>query len=337
MRMLGIETSCDETAAGVVEDGRIMMSNVVSSSEALHAQFGGIVPELASRQHILALPWVVQAAIERAGVDWDDLTAIAVTHGPGLAGSLLTGLSYAKGLAFARSLPLVPVNHLEGHLYANWLDAPEPEFPAVSLIVSGGHTALFLVTSHGHYQQLGATMDDAAGEAFDKVARLLGLGFPGGPAIQRAAATAERAGTGYQLPRARLAGTDNFSFSGLKTATLHLLQRIEQAGDAIPVAEVAAAFQTAVVDVLVAKTVETAIRHEARCVLLGGGVAANLLLRAALAERCPAPVRVAPVQLCTDNGAMIAAAGYFRYLAGDRAPLDLDVTPNLPLATLATS
>ena len=332
MRILGIETSCDETAAGVVEDGRVMLSNVVSSSEALHAQFGGIVPELASRQHILALPWVVQTALERAGAGWDGLTAIAVTHGPGLAGSLLTGLSYAKGLAFARSLPLVPVNHLEGHLYANWLDAPEPAFPAVSLIVSGGHTALFLVAGHGRYQQLGSTLDDAAGEAFDKVARLLGLGFPGGPAIQRAAVAAERSAT-YELPRAWLKGTDNFSFSGLKTATLHLLQRIERAGGPVPVAEVAAAFQTAAVDVLVAKTVETAIRHEARCVLLGGGVAANLLLRAVLAERCPVPVRVSPVQLCTDNGAMIAAAGYFRYLAGDRAPLDLDVTPNLPLAT----
>lgn len=330
MRILGIETSCDETAAGVVEDGRVLLSNVVSSQEALHAQYGGVVPEVASRQHLLALPATVEAALQRAGVGWGGIDAIAVTHGPGLAGALLTGVSYAKGLAYALGLPLVPVNHLEGHLYANWIDAPEPEFPAVSLIVSGGHTALFLATGHGAYRQLGATLDDAAGEAFDKVARLLGLGFPGGPAIQRVAAGA-RPRPGLELPRAWLPGTADFSFSGLKTATLHLLRRLESEGEAAPVAEIAAAFQEAVVDVLAAKTVEAAQAWHARSVLLGGGVAANLLLRQALAERSPVPVRVAPVPLCTDNGAMVAAAGYFRYLAGERATLDLDATPNLPL------
>ncbi len=334
MRIIGIETSCDETAAGVVEDGRHLLSNVISSQEHLHAQYGGIVPEVAAREHLLALPATIRTALERAGTDWEQIDAIAVTHGPGLAGSLLTGLSYAKGLSYALGLPLVPVNHLEGHLYANWLDAPEPEFPAVALIVSGGHTALFLASGHGTYQRLGGTLDDAAGEAFDKVARLLGLGFPGGPAIQRAAAALGASPRSFQLPRAWLPGTADFSFSGLKTATLHLLQRLEREGEPAPVAEIAAAFQGAVIEVLVAKTVAAVAEHGARSVLLGGGVAANLMLREVLAERAPVPVRVAPVALCTDNGAMIAAAGYFRFHAGDRGSLDLDVAPNLPLTAL---
>lgn len=314
----------------MVVDGRHLLSNVIASQEALHAQYGGVVPEVASRQHLLALPATVAAALQQANCDWSGIDAIAVTHGPGLAGSLLTGLSYAKGLSYALGLPLVPVNHLEGHLYANWLDAPEPEFKAVALIVSGGHTALFLVEGHGHYQRLGGTLDDAAGEAFDKVARLLGLGFPGGPAIQRNAATGGGSG-GFKLPRAWLPGTADFSFSGLKTATLHLLQRLEREGEQAPIAEIAASFQEAVVAVLVTKTVAAVQEHDARSVLLGGGVAANLLLRQALAERSPVAVRVAPVALCTDNGAMIAGAGYFRHQAGDRALLDLDVIPNLPL------
>ena len=327
--ILGIETSCDETAAAVVAGGHRLLSNVVASQESLHARFGGIVPEVASRQHLLELPSVVEAAVERANRGWPDIEAIAVTHGPGLAGSLLVGVNYAKALAFARNLPLIPVHHLEGHIYSTCLDAREPEFPALCLIVSGGHTGLFLMADHGRYQSLGQTVDDAAGEAFDKVARLLGLGFPGGPAIQRAAAGA--ATPPFQLPRAWLRGSDDFSFSGVKTAALHLVEKL-QAGGNVPVEEVAKAFQDAVVDVLVRKTTSAALRHGAREILLSGGVAANLLLRERLAERAEVPLRVAPVSLCTDNGAMIASCGYFGLRAGHRAGWDLDVHPHLPLA-----
>lgn len=327
--VLGIETSCDETSAAVVEEGRHLRSNVVASQEEIHARFGGIVPEVASRQHLLALGPVVTAALERAAVDWSDIEAIAVTHGPGLAGSLLVGVNFAKALAYARGLPLLAVNHMEGHIYSNWLDAPDPSFPLLCLLVSGGHTGLFLMKDHGRYQQLGRTRDDAAGEAFDKVARLLGLGFPGGPAIQRAAT--EAAPSSYRLPRAWLRGTGDFSFSGLKTATLHLVQQLEAEEPALPTAELAAAFQQAVVDVLVTKTVEAARDCGAREILLGGGVAANLPLRETMAARASVPLRVPPVSLCTDNGAMIAACGYFLWRSGHRAPWDLDVYPSLPL------
>jgi N6-L-threonylcarbamoyladenine synthase len=243
---------------------------------------------------------------------------------------LLVGVNYAKALAYAKGLPLLAVNHLEGHIYSNWLDAEDPPFPLLCLLVSGGHTGLFLMEDHGRYRQLGQTLDDAAGEAFDKVARLLELGFPGGPAIQRAAAGAA-AHPSYRLPRAWLRGTDDFSFSGLKTATLHLVQRLTAAGAALPTPEVAAAFQGAVVEVLVTKAVAAARRHDVRAVLLGGGVAANLLLREALAAQAPVPVRSPPISLCTDNGAMVAACGFFRWRSGHRAPWDLDVYPSFPL------
>lgn len=330
MRILGIETSCDETAVAVVEDGTHLLSNVVASQEELHARFGGIVPEVASRQHLLALPPAVQQALDQTNLSWDQIDAIAVTHGPGLAGSLLVGLSYAKALAFARGLPLIAVNHLEGHIYSNWLETPAPPFPALCLLVSGGHTGLFLMEGHGRYQALGGTRDDAAGEAFDKVARLLGLGFPGGPAIQQ---SAQGASPGeLRLPRAWLPGTDDFSFSGLKTATLHLVQRLEREEARLPVTQVAAAFQESVVEVLVSKTLAAAERYRVATILLGGGVAANLALRETFVDRSPVPVHVAPPRLCTDNGAMIAACGYFRWQAGHRAGWDLDVSPNLPLA-----
>ena len=329
MRILGIETSCDETAAAVVEDGHRILANVVASQEEIHARYGGIVPEVASRQHLLSLVPVVHAALERSGLDWDGIDALAVTCGPGLAGSLLTGVNYAKALAFARGLPLIPINHLEGHIYSNWLDALPPQFPLLCLLVSGGHTGLFFMEDHGRYQQLGNTRDDAAGEAFDKVARMLGLGFPGGPAIQQAATTGPT--HRYRLPRAWLRGTEDFSFSGLKTAALHLVRELERGGD-LPVAELAAAFQDSVVDVLVTKTLEAADRSGAAEILLGGGVAANLMLRETMEQRASIPVQVAPVRLCTDNGAMIAACGYFRWQQGDRAPWDLDVHPSLRLA-----
>ena len=334
-RILAIETSCDETAAAVIGDGRHVLSNVVASQEALHAPYGGVFPELASRQHILSIVPVIEEALTKAAVGWGDLDALAVTYGPGLAGSLLVGVNTAKALSLARGLPLVGVNHLEGHIYANWLrvppneDKPDPEFPLVCLIVSGGHTDLVLMTGHDRYLALGSTLDDAAGEAFDKVARMLGLGYPGGPAIQRTAGGGDPGA--LTLPRAWLPGTYDFSFSGLKTAVLRLTREIEAAGGDIPVADVARAFQDAVVDVLVTKTVQAAAAYGAREVLLAGGVAANAALREAIAAQSPAPVRYPAIWLCTDNAAMIGAAGYFAWDDGRRSGWDLDVVPSLPL------
>ncbi|MSQ15182.1 MAG: tRNA (adenosine(37)-N6)-threonylcarbamoyltransferase complex transferase subunit TsaD [Dehalococcoidia bacterium] len=332
MKILGIETSCDETAASIVEDGTRLLSNVVASQEEIHAKYGGIVPEVASRQHLLSMIPVINEALSAASARWDDLDAIAVTHGPGLAGSLLVGVNTAKTLAFATGLPLVPVNHMEGHIYANWLENPPSEFPLVCLLVSGGHTGLFLMKDHGDYTYLGSTRDDAAGEAFDKVARLLGLGFPGGPAIQRVATP--NVPSRKKLPRAWLRGNDDFSFSGLKTAVLRMVEdgRLENRDPEEQVRTVATEFQNAVVDVLTTKTVGAAARHGARAILLGGGVAANLFLREVMAQRSPVPVIVASPRLCTDNAAMIAAAGFFRFQAGDRADLSLDVHPALKLA-----
>jgi len=347
VQILAIETSCDETAAAVIADGRVILSNVVASQEAIHAKYGGVFPEVASRQHVLAIVPVLQEALELARTRWEDLAAVAVTYGPGLAGSLLVGVNAAKGIAVARGLPLIGVNHLEGHIYANWLltnhavpetiSAPsrpcvvsalasEPEFPLLCLIVSGGHTELVLMPGHLQYQPLGATLDDAAGEAFDKVARLLDLGYPGGPAIQ--AAALQGAPGAVDLPRAWLRGTYDFSFSGLKTAVLHLVQRAN--GDLNP-ADVAVAFQESVVEVLVEKTARAAEEFGVKEVLVAGGVAANRFLRERLAERISRPVRYPPIWLCTDNAAMIGAAGYYAWKAGRRNGLDLDVVPSLAL------
>jgi N6-L-threonylcarbamoyladenine synthase len=329
MKILGIETSCDETAASVVTDGRSVLSNVVASQVHLHAQYGGVVPEVASRHHLEALLPVVETALREARCTWSDLTAMAVTNAPGLVGSLLVGLNAAKAIAFARSLPLVAVNHLEAHLYANWLDEGEPPpFPLLGLIVSGAHTDLVVMEDHGRFRALGRTRDDAAGEAFDKVARLLGLGFPGGPAIEKAAAPVDR--PSLRLPRAWLGRAYDFSFSGLKTATLHLTRRYTEAD--LPVAEVAAAFQEAVVDVLVAKTVRAAREERVSVIVLGGGVAANTALREELARRAPVPVRIPPRALCTDNGAMVAACGYYRFRRGLVAGLDADAIAVMPIA-----
>ena len=332
MKILGIETSCDETAAAVVEDGRRLLSNVVASQAALHVRYGGVVPEVASRQHLEALLPVLEAALDQAGCIWRDLDAIAVTAGPGLAGSLLVGVNAAKALAYARGLPLIAVNHLEAHLCANWIDEegsgqPPPPFPLLGLIVSGGHTDLVVMGGHGQLRLLGRTRDDAAGEAFDKVARLLGLGFPGGPAIERTAAAV--IGPSLRLPRAWLGESDDFSFSGLKTAVLHLVRG--ERGPPPPIDETAAAFQEAVVDVLAAKAARAARREGVRGVLLSGGVAANGPLRRALARRSPVPVFVPSPVLCTDNGAMVVACAFYRFEAG-RAGWELDVTPNLPVA-----
>ncbi len=334
-RILAIETSCDETAAAVIGDGRHVLSNVVASQESLHAAFGGVFPELASRQHILAIAPVVEEALAKASAGWADLTAIAVTYGPGLAGSLLVGVNTAKALALARNIPLVGVNHLEGHIYANWLrvapnaEKGDPEFPIVALIVSGGHTDLVLMNEHCHYESLGSTLDDAAGEAFDKVARMLGLGYPGGPAIQRAAEAGDAAA--IDLPHAWLPGTYDFSFSGLKTAVLRLTRQFEAQGQAIPAADVAAAFQRVVVDVLVEKTIRAADEYGATEILLAGGVAANTALRARIAGQSIIPVRYPAIWLCTDNASMIGAAGHFAWEVGRRSGWDLDVVPGLPL------
>ena len=344
MRVLGIETSCDETAVGVVERGTQLLSSVIGSQVDVHARYGGIVPEVASRQHVLAMLPIYREALDRAGVSPRSLDAVAVTVGPGLAGALLVGANFAKGLAMALGVPLLGVNHLEGHVYAAWLEegvdpARSPGFPLVCLLASGGHTDLLFMEEHGRYTLLGATRDDAAGEAFDKAARVLGLGFPGGPEIQRLATTASEA---ERLPRAWMRGSLDFSFSGVKTALLHRARALGVAEDddgvtapeGVP-AKLAAGFQEAVVDVLVHKTVEAAKRYGARGVLLGGGVAANTLLREELARRCPLPVIVPRPSLCTDNGAMVAAAAYFApNPASAPSALDQDVVPSLRLGLL---
>ncbi len=340
-RILGIESSCDETAAAVVENGRVILSSIVASQVDLHAQYGGIFPEVASRQHILTIYPIVEQALRAAHVDLSNVDAIAVTRGPGLPGSLVVGVNAAKGLAIGCGRPLIGINHLEGHLYSAWLykangkeeAPPEPEFPLLTLIVSGGHTELVLMRDHLTYESLGATLDDAAGEAFDKVARLLGLPYPGGPAIQT---VVEQGGdpSQIQFPRAWLEGTSNFSFSGLKTAVLREVRNLEERGVDIPVADYAASFQEAVVEVLVVKTLQAAQGLEAKEILVAGGVSANKALREAFLARSPLPVHIPPISLCTDNAAMIAGAGCFRFQAGQRDKLDMDVLPNWPLSEL---
>ncbi|MBN1401469.1 MAG: tRNA (adenosine(37)-N6)-threonylcarbamoyltransferase complex transferase subunit TsaD [Anaerolineae bacterium] len=357
--ILGIESSCDETAAAVVEDGRTLLANVVASQVELHEKYGGVFPEMASRQHMVTITPVIREALEQAGLGWRDLGAIAVVQGPGLSGSLLVGVNVAKALAWAQGLPLIGVNHIEAHLYANWLVPPggdpeafrAPSFPLICLIVSGGHTDLVVMREHHDYERLGHTLDDAAGEAFDKVARLLGLGYPGGPAIQASAVDGDP--TAYPLPRAVNVGPYDFSFSGLKTAVLRLVQELRQergeevdvqgeklaeAGlaeqaHAFPVADLAASFQAALVDALVTRTAYAASQYEAVQVLIAGGVAANRLLREEMTHRLEIPVRFPPIAFCTDNAAMVAAAGYYRYLEGKRSHLDLDVIPDLSLVT----
>jgi N6-L-threonylcarbamoyladenine synthase len=327
MKVLGIETSCDETAAAVVEDGQRVISNVVASQIDIHARYGGVVPEVASRQHLLTIIPVISQAMQ--GMSWADIDGIAVTYGPGLAGSLLVGVNVAKAIALARKLPLTAVNHLEAHIYANWLDSSQPggdsqvRFPCLCLIVSGGHSDLVLMKGHGQFGKVGRTRDDAAGEAFDKAARILGLGYPGGPAIEQAA----RSGIPcLPLPRAWLKDGHDFSFSGLKTALWHLAHK-----GGISVADAAASFQLAVVDVLVAKTIEAARELKVQQILLSGGVAANKALRDQFLANSPIPVLIPPPHLCTDNAAMVAACGYFHFQSGQTTGYDLDVVPSLTL------
>lgn len=336
-RILGIETSCDETAAAVVENGRTIHSNVVASQVDLHAQYGGVFPEVASRQHIRTIQVIIEQALQQAHFSLADMDAVAVTRGPGLAGSLVVGVNFAKGLALSADLPLIGVNHLEGHIYSAWLhpaditNPPEqPCFPLVCLLVSGGHTELNLITDYLAYRSLGKTLDDAAGEAFDKVARLLGLSYPGGPSIQKAAQNGNPAA--FQFPRARLEGSWDFSFSGLKTAVLREVRKLEEHSTSLPVEDLAASFQAAVVDVLVSKTINAAHAFNAKQILVAGGVSANACLRNAFQAQSDFPVHIPPLSLCTDNAAMIAAAGYFHYSFGRRDDLDFDVLPTWPLS-----
>lgn len=333
MRILAFETSCDETAAAVVEDGTRVLSNIVASQIDIHRRYGGIVPEVASRQHVLSIVPVYQEALDSSGLSLDDIDRVAVTHGPGLAGSLLVGVNFAKALAASRGIPLFGVNHMEAHVYANWLAFPTPpeddsRFPALCLIVSGGHTELQLMRAHGHYQLLGRTRDDAAGEAFDKAARLLDLGYPGGPVIEKAALQATDR---LSLPRAWLQGTCDFSFSGVKTALWHLVDREKLLNRPNLAANAAASFQDAVVDVLVGKTLRAAEDFGATCILLSGGVAANSSLRDRLSQDSPIDVFIPPRSFCTDNAAMVAACSYFS--GGPTSPggPGLDVEPGLSL------
>lgn len=390
MLILGIESSCDETGAALVQDGRYLLSNVVASQIEIHNRYGGVVPEVASRQQLATIIPVIETALEQSGRSWDAIDAIAATYGPGLAGSLLVGLTVGKTLALARSLPFLGVNHLEAHIYANWLRTTgnaaepadlqgawnyregDPSFPLICLVVSGAHSELVLVRDHGQYELLGRTRDDAAGEAFDKVARILGLEYPGGPSIQRAAQQAEAevaqqnkplalARNAYRLPRAWLRGTYDFSFSGLKTAMLHLAEGATEkqlasartaTGEGKQVSQytrmgaqaalkgtpnitfLASSFQEAIVDVLAVKTRLAAQEYHVKQVMLAGGVAANVSLRARLEQEL-SPLKIGltypPIEFCTDNAAMIAGAAFFHLSQGEQHGLDLDVQPGLSL------
>jgi N6-L-threonylcarbamoyladenine synthase len=326
-RILGIETSCDETAAAVVEDGRVVWSSVVSSQVDLHERFGGVVPEIASRAHVELIAEVVEQSLFEAGVALGDLDAVAACHGPGLAGALLVGVSAAKALALTTGLPYVGVNHLEAHLYTAWLEEPDLQPPLAVLIASGGHTLIVVMEDHDRYRVAGQTVDDAAGEAFDKVARFLGLGYPGGPVIDRLARDGDP--DAIRFPRA-MPGEPDLSFAGLKTAVVNHVRREPDAR----VADVAASFQEAVVDQLVDKLFAVADAAAAPTVVIGGGVAANSRLRervAAEAGRTGRRVFLPPMELCTDNGAMIAAAAWWRLRADGPTPLDAGIDPNLRL------
>lgn len=353
MLILGIETSCDETAVAVVEDGRKIRSSLVSSQLDLHAIYGGVVPEVASRRHIEVLSPLCQKTLSEAGISLKNIHAVAVTHGPGLEGALLVGVAYAKALSFGLGIPLIGVNHMEGHLYANFLENSHPEFPFLSLLVSGGHTELVRAEDHGKYNVLGRTRDDAAGEAFDKVARCLGLEFPGGPVIDRLAK--EGNPKTFQFPKARLGkGSLDFSFSGIKTAVAVWAREnltfspfgeippsvppfakggnFTKGGDSSILPDVCASFQEAVVDVLVEKTMLAAAETKTRRILLGGGVAQNSRLREKLkqqAKQARLTLSIPSPHLCADNAAMIACAGFYMLQRGIQSDLTLDVVPNL--------
>ncbi len=334
MNILGIETSCDETSASIVRDGREILSNVIASQIDLHAKTGGVVPEVASRQHVSQINAVLAEALEAAGIGFGDVDAVAVANRPGLLGALLVGVSAAKAIAYARRIPLLAVHHIEAHIYANWLVDPEIAFPVVCLVASGGHSEIFLVRGHGDYQILGRTRDDAAGEAFDKSARLLGLPYPGGVSIDRIAREGQGNPKAISLPRAAL-GPDSldFSFSGLKTAVGTAVRASEVKPLSLP--DWAASVQEAIVDALVGKTLRAAQRHGISHVLMAGGVAANSRLQAAMRDACAQAglrLTVPPPRLCTDNAAMIACAGYYHFQAGQIDDLAIDTLGSEALA-----
>ena len=331
--ILAIESSCDETAAAVVKNGREVLSNIISSQIALHTLYGGVVPEIASRKHIEKINQVIEAALAEAKMTLEDMTAVAVTYGPGLVGALLVGVAEAKAIAYGAKKPLVGVHHIEGHVSANFIEHPDLEPPFVCLIVSGGHTHLVIVRDYGEFEIIGRTMDDAAGEAFDKVARAVGLGYPGGPKVDRAAK--EGNPHAIEFPRARVGGSEyDFSFSGMKSAVLNYINQAQMKGEAISVPDLCASFQTAVVDVLVSRAVAAAKEFGYDKLAIAGGVASNSALREGMRKACereglklyyPSPI------YCTDNAAMIGAAAYYEYINGARAGWDLNAVPNLKL------
>lgn len=330
---LAIETSCDETAAAVLKNGRQVLSNVISSQIEIHKKFGGVVPEVASRKHIENINIIIQEALDKAGVTLNHIDNIGVTYGPGLVGALLVGISTAKALAFGKDIPLVPVNHIEGHIYANFIEYPELEPPFVCLVVSGGHTHLVYMKDYGEYELLGRTRDDAAGEAFDKIARALGLGYPGGPLIDKLATIGDE--NAIDFPRAYLEENSyDFSFSGLKSAVLNYLNSLKQKGNQVPVEDVAASFQQSVIEVLTEKAIKAAREKKTSTIVVAGGVAANEGLRKMLTERGKKEkldIRFPSRILCTDNAAMIGCSAYYNYLKGNIAGLDLNAVPNLKL------
>lgn len=328
---LGIETSCDETAAAVLSGGREILSNVISTQIPIHQKFGGVVPEIASRRHIVNIMPVIDEAISKAGVELHEINQIAVTYGPGLVGALLVGVSAAKTLAFALKIPLIAVNHLEGHIFANFLSAPNLEPPFLALVVSGGHSSLIKMTNYNEFELIGQTRDDAAGEAFDKIARVMNLPYPGGPQIDKLAK--EGNSTAIDFPRAKVSDFD-FSFSGLKSAVLNYLNTAQMKGEVINKADIAASFQKAVIDSLVDKTIDAAKKFQLNKIVLAGGVAANSSLEGNLRGLCEShgleffyPSKI----LCTDNAAMIACRGYYQSLVKDFAPMTLNAIPNLGL------
>lgn len=330
---LGIESSCDETSAAIVINGRKVLSNIISSQIDIHKKFGGVVPEVASRKHVEAISNVIEEAVNQAGISFGDIDIIASTYGPGLVGALLVGLSAAKGLALSLNRPFVGVNHIEGHISANYIAHPELEPPFLCLVVSGGHTHLVYVKNYGEYEILGRTRDDAAGEAYDKIARAIGLGYPGGPQIDRLAKEGNKKAVSF--PRAMLEeGSLDFSFSGLKSAVLNYLNKMKMQGTEINRADVAASFQEAVVDVLCTKAIEGAEKTGSKVLCLAGGVASNSALREELMERCTAKhieLKYPPAVLCTDNAAMIASAGYYEFIKGRTSPLSLNAIPSLKI------
>lgn len=333
MLVLGIETACDDTSAAVVADGRTILSNVVWTQKEVHERFGGVVPELAARRHVEVITYVIQEALDMAGVSFEQIEAVGVNCKRGLLRSVVVGVAAAKAIAYGCDIPLIGVHHIEGHIYSNIIGNPDIHFPHICLTVSGGHTLLVYVINHGKYELLGSTLDDAAGEAFDKVSKWLGLGFPGGPIIDRLSQQGDP--QAFEFPRPMVDQPNyDFSFSGLKTAVIYTVNELKEQGKEINSADIAASFQQAVVDVLVTKTIRAARERNASTIAVAGGVSANGLLRKTLAELAPKyglRILFPPLSLCTDNGAMVAALTYYKYKQGARSGLDLDAIASAPL------